>query len=146
MPRPRKCRKVGFIPDVLEFVPKCDLKSNSDEIYMTLEELEAIRLSDLLKLDQIESAKNMDVSRATIQRILNCARNKIADSLINGKKIIIEGGDYEITTCNYICKRINDKFLNNQNKNCSSCESKNYKCKGNKEFCMKNCKRYRGDN
>lgn len=146
MARPRKCRRIGFIPNVTSFVPEGTLENNDTIIYMTLEELEAIRLMDLLKLDQIKSAEEMNISRGTLQRILNGAREKVADSLINGKKIIISGGDYKISNCNYICKKCGDNYLDNEDNlvNCPSCGSNKYMCGSKKEFCLKNCNRYRG--
>ncbi len=59
-----------------------------------MEEVEAIRLKDHLGMEQEECAQNMKISRPTFQRILMEGRAKIADALINGKYIRIEGGDY----------------------------------------------------
>jgi len=70
----------------------CKVPGNLLEtIILSHEELEAIRLADEEKLYQEECANEMEVSRATFGRILNSARAKIADALLNGKKIIIEG-------------------------------------------------------
>ena len=63
---------------------------------MTVEELESIRLKDLEGLNQEESAKKMNVSQPTFNRILSSARRKIADALVNGKSIKIGGGVYEM--------------------------------------------------
>lgn len=149
MPRPRKCRRVEFIPNIISFVPEGNLQNNDIVIYMTLEELEAIRLMDLVELDQIKSAEKMNISRGTMQRILNSARKKVADSLINGKKIIISGGDYEISSCKFICKKCGNKYLDNKDididSNCPSCGSNKYICGSKKEFCLKNCNRYRSE-
>ena len=147
MARPIKCRRVGFIPNITSFVPEGNLEDNDVVIHMTLEELEAIRLMDLIELDQIKSAEEMNISRGTMQRILNSARKKVADSLINGKKIIISGGDYKISSCKYICKKCGNKYLDNEDAvvNCPSCGSNRYVCGSKKEFCLKNCNRYRGN-
>jgi predicted DNA-binding protein (UPF0251 family) len=91
VPRPKKCRRVGFIPKNMNFKPEIE---NVDEIVLTVEEVEAIRLSDFEYLEQDDSAQNMEVSRGTYQRILKSARSKVADALVNGKKIKIEGGNY----------------------------------------------------
>lgn len=61
---------------------------------MSVDEYEAIRLIDLQGLKQEECAENMNVSRTTVQAIYEVARKKIADSIINGKRLIIEGGEY----------------------------------------------------
>ncbi|HOZ54459.1 MAG TPA: DUF134 domain-containing protein [Clostridia bacterium] len=146
MPRPRKCKRIGFIPNTTSFVPEGDFEKNDDFISMSLEELESIRLMDLLEFDQIKSAEEMNISRGTMQRILNSARKKVADSLINGKKIIISGGDYKISSCKYICEKCGDRYLENKDSKvkCPSCGSNKYICGSKKEFCLKNCNRYRG--
>jgi uncharacterized protein len=92
MPRPKKPRTIGYIPDNRCFYPKC---SNMDEVVITMVELEAIRLSDLMKLDQDTASERMNISRGTFQRIINTARYKMSDALVNGKGIRIEGGEYD---------------------------------------------------
>ncbi|RCX17903.1 putative DNA-binding protein (UPF0251 family) [Anaerobacterium chartisolvens] len=94
MPRPRKCRRVGFIPDNQMFYPHL---RNAEEIVLSIEEVEAIRLSDLEAMEQETCAISMQVSRGTFQRIINAARQKLADALVNGKTIRIEGGSYEVS-------------------------------------------------
>jgi predicted DNA-binding protein (UPF0251 family) len=59
---------------------------------MTLDELEALRLADLETLYQEDAAARMKVSRSTFARVLESARRKVADSLVNGRAIVIEGG------------------------------------------------------
>jgi len=68
-----------------------------DEIRLTVEEAEALRLKELEKLEQKESAERMNISRPTFQRILSSARHKTADALLNGKVLRIQGGNFEIT-------------------------------------------------
>ena len=60
---------------------------------MTLDEYEAIRLMDLENLQQEQAAAQMGVARTTVQLIYNNARRKLADCLVNGKRLVIEGGD-----------------------------------------------------
>jgi predicted DNA-binding protein (UPF0251 family) len=69
-----------------------------EENCLSLEEIEAIRLRDLEHLEQIVCAKQMNISRSTFQRVLASARRKIADSLLTGKALRIEGGNYELST------------------------------------------------
>ncbi|NLM43926.1 MAG: DUF134 domain-containing protein [Clostridiales bacterium] len=92
MPRPRKCRRIEFMPENQYFYPQ---REDFQEVVLTFDEVEAIRLSDYEALEQENAAENMNISRGTFQRILNAARYKIADALINGKAICIKGGDYE---------------------------------------------------
>ena len=64
---------------------------------------EAIRLKDLEELDQEECAGKMRISRPTFHRVLGSARGKLADALLNGKAIIIEGGNFEMATRRFRC-------------------------------------------
>lgn len=92
MPRRKKCRRVGFIPSNQLFYPQ---NQNEEKVFLQIEEVEAIRLSDLEEMEQNEAAEMMNISRGTFQRIIKTARQKVADALINGKMIHIEGGHYE---------------------------------------------------
>lgn len=96
MPRPKQCRRVGRDPDVTYFKPAGIAKSDLDEVLMNVDEYEAIRLKDLDGLGQEESSKRMEVSQPTFHRIILSARKKIADAIVNGKSIRIEGGEYKI--------------------------------------------------
>ena len=98
--RPVKWRKVEATPVVTCFTPTDGIEEGTEENQLKLEELEAIRLKDLLGLEQEECAVRMEVSRPTFQRILLSAREKVADSLLNGKAIRIEGGNFRITSYN----------------------------------------------
>lgn len=93
MARDQKCRKICCIPKNKVFVPE---RKYSGTVVLTLDEIEAVRLSDLEGLDQDTCAKRMEVSRATYQRILHSARRSIADALVNGKAIEMRGGRYTV--------------------------------------------------
>lgn len=103
MARPTKWRKIEHIPTISRFIPQGREDEEIPENGMKLEELEAIRLKDLLGLEQGECAEKMEVSRPTFQRILLSAREKIADSLVNGKAIHIEGGNFTQNICPVKC-------------------------------------------
>lgn len=94
MPRPRKWKKVVCLPANILYGSLNKLNQNGDTIIMSVEEYETIRLIDMENLTQGECAEKMDVARATVQRLYNDARNKIAASLVNGNNLKIEGGDY----------------------------------------------------
>lgn len=96
MVRPRKARKVYFDPDVTYFKPRAVPMSNLSEVELSVDELEAVRMNDVEKLSQIESAEKMGVHQSTFQRTLAKARQKIADALVNGKAIKIRGGHYDL--------------------------------------------------
>jgi len=69
---------------------------NADDEILKVEELESIRLKDYLRMDQAAAAERMDISQPTFHRIINEAHCKIAQALIEGKAIRIEGGNYVI--------------------------------------------------
>ena len=103
MPRPIKCRRVSFLPPAQYFKPAGIPIRALEEVCLSLEELEAVRLKDLQGLEQEQGAEKMNISRPTFQRILTSARQKIADALINGKAVRIEGGNFEIPPCHFKC-------------------------------------------
>ena len=91
MARPRKCRRICQLPRQTLFQP--EESTCQGEIRMSLDEFECIRLIDLNQLQQEECALRMNVARTTVQAIYLSARTKIADALVNCKKLRIEGGD-----------------------------------------------------
>jgi predicted DNA-binding protein (UPF0251 family)/predicted Fe-Mo cluster-binding NifX family protein len=95
MSRPCKCRRVCFMPGVTYFKPAGIPTGRLTENCLSHEELESIRLRDIEGLAQLECGREMDISRPTFQRVLASARRKIADSLLTGKALRIEGGNYE---------------------------------------------------
>ena len=105
MARPFKCRRVAFMPDVTLFKPAGIPLRDLGEVQLSLEEVEAVRLKDLEGLGQEEGAEKMNISRPTFQRVLTSARKKIADTLINGKAVKIEGGNFEIAHSRFRCQR-----------------------------------------
>jgi len=96
MPRPRRCRRVGFDPDITYFKPAGVRIRELEETILTVDELEAVRLKDLLELDQQEAAKKMNISQPTFHRLVLTARKKIASALVKGKAIKIEGGNFKL--------------------------------------------------
>ena len=90
MVRPIKPRKISFDPDVTYFKPRAIPLSILKEVELEKDELETIRLCDLKDLDQMKAAKKMGISQSTLQRILDSARKKIAEALIEGKAIKIK--------------------------------------------------------
>ena len=96
MPRPKRRRRVCSLPSISQYGPRLDNYDSLDNVIMNVEEYETIRLIDLEGLTQEECAKQMNVARTTVQKIYFDARGKLADSLINGKNLIISGGDYKI--------------------------------------------------
>lgn len=96
-------RRVGFMPPVTYFKPVGVRLAQLPEICLAVEEAEAIRLKDIEGLEQEEGAQRMNVSRTTFARVLNSARQKMADALLNGKAIRIEGGNFEMAARRFRC-------------------------------------------
>ena len=96
MPRPRKLRFVHARPIVDAFLPNRLPPWGREEVVLSIEGLEAIRLSDFEGLDQENAAMRMNVSRQTFGRILTEARSIVADALVMGKVLRIEGGHFEM--------------------------------------------------
>jgi len=96
MVRPRLCRRVRFNPNVVYFKPRGIPLRDLEEVVLAVDEFEAVRLKDLEGLEQENAAKKMDISRPTFQRLLKSARKKIADAIVKGKAIKIEGGNFRI--------------------------------------------------
>jgi predicted DNA-binding protein (UPF0251 family) len=104
MVRPQKDRRVAFNPAISYFKPRGIPMMQLEEVRLTVDEREAIRLSDLLDMSHEEAGHCMGVSRATFGRIIQSGRKAIADALINGKAINVEGGHYRIVDQNRIFK------------------------------------------
>lgn len=89
MVRPRSCRRIRFNPNITYFKPQGVPMRFLEEIELTTEEVEALRLKNRKDLKQVECAKRMKTSQSTFQRILASAYEKITDALIEGKAIKI---------------------------------------------------------
>lgn len=89
--RKEKTRQVGTIPEYTDFNPEGI--SNGEEIILSVDEFEVIRLIDLVHLSQDQASEKMNVARTTITAIYERARTKLADALVNGKRLRIEGGN-----------------------------------------------------
>ncbi len=98
MPRPRQCRRVAHLPQVTFYKPRGVPLSILQHVNLTFDELEAIRLADFEGLYQEQAAEKMNISRQTFGRIIESAHKKIADALVNGKALSIEGGPIELDT------------------------------------------------
>ena len=92
MARPVKRRRIGCDPQANYFKPRGIPVADLDEVVLSMDELEAIRLADLEECYQETAAKQMDVSRQTFGNIVKSAHKKIAAALVQGKALKIEGG------------------------------------------------------
>ena len=109
MPRPFRCRRIEQRPVYRSFSP--DDIIAMENVQMTVDEFEALRLLDHEGLTQEACASRMNIARTTVTAIYNSARSKVADALVNGKRLLITGGhcEYEPVTLhqNIIEKGIN---------------------------------------
>lgn len=96
MPRPRRCRRIGQTPEITYFKPAGIRAAELEEVVLAFEEYEAVKLKDMEDLEQAKCAKKMHISQPTFHRLLLSARKKIADSIINGKALRIDGGHFKI--------------------------------------------------
>jgi uncharacterized protein len=103
MSRPIKCRRIASLPNVTYFKPAGIPMRELEEVTLSFEEAEAIRLKDLEGLEQEPAAEKMNISRPTFQRILASSRWKVADVLLNGKALRIEGGNFEVSMRHFKC-------------------------------------------
>ena len=95
MSRPKKCRCVNCSPNSSCFKPRGIPLVQLEEVFLNLDELEAIRLADFEGLYHEKAAEQMGVSRPTFGRILDSARRKVADAIINGKALQIKAVNSE---------------------------------------------------
>ncbi len=95
MPRPTKCRRICRYPQTLEFQP-AEQAASGQPVILTVDEYETIRLIDREGLSQEQCGESMQIARATVQKIYESARKKLADMLVNGLPLRIEGGDVSL--------------------------------------------------
>ena len=91
--RPKHYRWIERIPEVTRFKPDGKHLGKRERVILTVDELEAIRLADLEGLYQKQAAEKMKISRQTFGRIIVSAHRKVAEALVKGKSILIEGGE-----------------------------------------------------
>jgi uncharacterized protein len=132
MPRPCKLRRVSCSPQALSFRPSVLSKADAGTISLSRDELEALRLADLEGLYQEQAARKMKISRQTFGNIIVSAHKKVADFLINSKRLSIEGGAVEIDRCSFMCAECRHTWSvqcgTGRPKECPQCKSENVCC------------------
>ena len=104
MARPPKCRCICSMPKVSEFVPTgC---GETDCVVLKLDEYEVLRLLDLEHFSQERCAQRMNIARTTVTRMYDTAREKIARALVDGKRLVIDGGNI------MVCERMKPECRN----------------------------------
>ena len=114
MPRPKKCRSVCQLPKTISFSPE-GLSEFKEVVILTVEEYETIRLIDKEGLSQEQCSERMQVARTTVQQIYADARKKLADVLVEGLPLRIQGGDYRLCSggrraCGFCYKQSYDQI------------------------------------
>ncbi len=102
MARPKTYRRVGAMPFCSYFKPQGISLDRLEEVDLTVDEMEAIKLADLEGLYQEEAAERMGVSRQTFGRIVEAARKKVAEALVKGKALKIAGGEVTMADRNQV--------------------------------------------
>jgi len=131
MSRPIKWRRVSSVPQVTYFKPARIPMRILEEVNLSVEEAEAIRLKDLEGLEQESCAEKMSISRQTFQRVLGSARKKVANALLNGKAIRIEGGNFGMSAHRFRCGEGHEwdvpfeAMMTNPPQVCPSCNTPN---------------------
>ncbi len=125
---PYRKRFVQKPPHFSNFKPSGIPRKRLKKVEMTLDEYEAIRLADYLKLEHLEASEKMKISRPTFTRLIERARQKVASALIDGMELIIEGGNVNLENTLFKCRDCGDVQetpVTEQNENCPDCGSEN---------------------
>jgi len=128
MPRPKKNRKVHKPPFYTRFKPTGIAAKDLNQLTLSLDEYEAIRLADFYGMSQEEAAEEMEISRPTFTRLIEAARKKMADFLINGKVLSLNGGNIHFKNNVIKCEDCRHMFTTSFQSNikiCPNCESSN---------------------
>jgi predicted DNA-binding protein (UPF0251 family) len=130
MARPIHCRRVGSLPESTYFKPRGIPLSMLEDVVLTVDEFEAIRLADLEGLYQEQAAERMGVSRQTFGRIIEFAHRKVAEALVRGKALRIEGGEIEMPSVReFMCHDCHHSwdlpYGTGRPGSCPTCESEN---------------------
>ena len=124
MPRKKRQRRLLAPPSVKGF-SVFGPKNRAQQVVLFFEEYEAIKLLDYDNLTQEEAAVCMEVSRPTLTRIYESARNKVAQAMVEGKDLIIRGGNFQFDENWYCCNSCKAKFnMAKAGENCPVCNSK----------------------
>ncbi|WP_163711988.1 DUF134 domain-containing protein [Mangrovibacterium lignilyticum] len=124
MPRKKRDRRL-LAPPSIKGLSVYGPKNRSEQVVLYFEEYEAIKLLDYENMTQEEAAVCMDVSRPTLTRIYESARNKVAQSMVEGKDLIIRGGNFQFDENWFYCNNCQAKFNRfvEAEKTCPVCNS-----------------------
>lgn len=98
MARPSKCRCICSMPQVTEFLPAREASQELEPVVLGVDAYEVIRLLDYRNYTQEQCAARMNISRTTVTRIYEEGRRKVAQALVEGRRLLIQGGDVMVCT------------------------------------------------
>ena len=109
-PRPFRCRRISSEAPVKYFKPRGIPLFELEEVVLTPDEVEALKLADFDCLYQADAAEKMGISRQTFGNIINSAHRKVADAILNGKAVCIEGGYEKVLLEKLECPKCSYKW------------------------------------
>ncbi len=138
--RPRKYRQIKLPPVNQVYRPSGTKNIPEGDVILTLGEYEAIRLGDYELYNHEEGARCMGVSRSTFTRIIESAHRKIGAAFVEGKSIIIKGGNYNISRNIFECQDCGYHYSGDEHPEiCPECKSERIICLGsNYGMCNRN--------
>jgi len=126
MPRPQKNRIIKEPPVFTQFKPVGVPGRIIQTVTLSIDEYEALRLSDFTGMSQEEAADEMEISRPTFTRLIEAARKKIGEMIVNGKMLVIEGGNIHFRENLIKCRNCGHMFnirIEDDIRKCPSCGS-----------------------
>jgi|WetSurMetagenome_2_1015567.scaffolds.fasta_scaffold00229_34 uncharacterized protein len=132
MPRPCKRRRISCHPVAAGFGPDGVADRDIESVSLAYDEIEALRLADFEGMYQEEAARKMNVSRSTFGNIVTTARKKVADFIVNSKRLSVEGGAIEHSPCRFVCSECSRTFSvsaeTQSPSQCPHCKSRKFCC------------------
>ncbi|MFC2093140.1 DUF134 domain-containing protein [Bacteroidota bacterium] len=146
MREPYRKRRINEPPRFNNFKPSGVPRRFLKQIDLTIDEYEALRLTDYLQLEHLEASEKMNISRPTFTRLIEKARHKVAQAIVDGRELIIEGGNIDFVNTIHRCRECGEIELqpfNEENKRCPDCGSLNVENLA-MNFMKRGCRRRRG--
>ncbi|UCG51440.1 MAG: DUF134 domain-containing protein [Candidatus Latescibacterota bacterium] len=121
-------RRIQLPPRFGHFKPAGVPKRFLEKIDLTVDEFEAIRLADYEQLEHLEASEKMNISRPTFTRLIEKARGKVAAAIIEGKELVIEGGNIDFVNTLHHCREcgeVSPRSVDEDAEDCPDCGSPN---------------------
>jgi len=125
---PYRKRRIHQPPNIKNFKPSGIPRKMIKIVTLTVDEYEAIRLADYLALEHLQAAEKMAISRPTFTRLIEKARHKIAQAIVDGMELVVEGGNIEFANTLHRCQDCGEEQINPYNEyitDCPECGSEN---------------------